>query len=358
VTEVLHGLGDATRERVAALRAEGRFFWLDVSLGRTSFDDLVAALAIPQRAVRALREAGDRHPSRAFHADGESVVFALRCYVAAQAQAGETAYRLHPLEVHVLVTGDYLLTLHQERGSLPAALDTDLPGERSRRYVVYSVLEGMIDSTFDALEEVEVRLEALAVSSTDLTGRPVPRATLRAAAARLAPMRSWVTAQQAVYERLAVELGAMSGFDGDEEPSFDRLDGQVDRLLASIDAAANGMGTLLDLQLNERAYVVSVVATIFVPLTFITGFFGMNFGWMVDSIDSQVAFLALGIFLPVATAALAWRFLLRRFLIGGDRSRPAPERQGDRDSLAAAGRAVQLGSAAERQGAIAQGDDD
>jgi len=53
-------------------------------------------------------------------------------------------------------------------------------------------------------------------------------------------------------------------------------------LLSSIDAAANAMGVLLDLPLNERAYVVSLVATIFVPLTFITGFFGMNFGSMVD----------------------------------------------------------------------------
>ena len=50
------------------------------------------------------------------------------------------------------------------------------------------------------------------------------------------------------------------------------------------------MGMLLDLQLNQRAYLVSVVATIFVPLTFITGFFGMNFGWMVDRIDTQAAF--------------------------------------------------------------------
>jgi hypothetical protein len=31
---------------------------------------------------------------------------------------------------------------------------------------------------------------------------------------------------------------------------------QLDRLLASIDAAANAKGMLLDLQLNERAYVV------------------------------------------------------------------------------------------------------
>ena len=49
------------------------------------------------------------------------------------------------------------------------------------------------------------------------------------------------------------------------------------------------MGMLLDLQLNQRAYLVSVVATIFVPLTFITGFFAMNFGWMVDRVDGPAA---------------------------------------------------------------------
>jgi predicted histidine transporter YuiF (NhaC family) len=43
-------------------------------------------------------------------------------------------------------------------------------------------------------------------------------------------------------------------------------------LLGSIDAAANAMGMLIDMQLNERLYVVSIVATIFVPFTFIVGF--------------------------------------------------------------------------------------
>jgi hypothetical protein len=43
-------------------------------------------------------------------------------------------------------------------------------------------------------------------------------------------------------------------------------------LLGSIDAAANAMGMLIDMQLNERPYVVSIAATIFVPFTFITGF--------------------------------------------------------------------------------------
>jgi len=76
------------------------------------------------------------------------------------------------------------------------------------------------------------------------------------------------------------------------------------------------MGMLLDLQLNQRAYLVSVVATIFVPLTFITGFFGMNFGWMVDRVDGPAAFVLLGLHLPIVTAAPARRLLVRRFLRG------------------------------------------
>ena len=44
---------------------------------------------------------------------------------------------------------------------------------------------------------------------------------------------------------------------------------------------------------------MSVVATIFVPLTFITGFFGMNFGWMVDRVDGPAAFLLLGLLVPI-----------------------------------------------------------
>ena len=174
----------------------------------------------------------------------------------------------------------------------------------------------MLASAFDALEELELTLDALAATWTDEDGALVPRATLQETGARLATMRRRVTAEQAVFGRLGVEIRALRGFDADEEPFFDRLDEQVDHLLASIDAAANGMGMLLDLQLNQRAYLVSVVATIFVPLTFITGFFGMNFGWMVDRVDGPAAFLLLGLLVPIVTAALAWRLLVRRFLSG------------------------------------------
>ncbi len=211
------------------------------------------------------------------------------------------------------------MTLHDERVSLSAVLAIDLPQGRSRGYVVYSVLDAMLVSASDALEEVEDSLDSLTATLAGGGSGSVPRATLQSPVARLATMRRWVRAEQAVFQRVGLDIGALIGFDEPEEPYLDRLDEQADRLLASIDAATNAMGMVLDLQLNERAYLVSVVATIFVPLTFITGFFGMNFGWMVDQVDSAIAFWLLGFVIPVATAALLWRLLVRRFLIGDQR---------------------------------------
>jgi magnesium transporter len=314
VSDVLYGLGAAERQQVATLRAQGRFFWLDASLSETSRQDLREALAVPERALPARRDHDDAAASRTFLADGEAVAFEMRCYVESDAAAG----RLRPLRVHVVVTGEYLLTLHEERVSLPAVLDVDLPEGRSSRYVVYSVLDTILVTTFAALEEVELSLDALAPTWAD-GGGSVPRGTLRDAGSTLAAMRRWVTAEQAVLERAGVEIEALPGFDTDDEPYFDRLDKQVDHLLTSIDAAASGLGTLLDLQLNERAYLVSVLATIFVPLTFLTGYFGMNLGWMVDHVDSQVAFWLLGVALPIATGVLSWRLLVRPYLSREDR---------------------------------------
>jgi magnesium transporter len=176
----------------------------------------------------------------------------------------------------------------------------------------------MLVSTSDALDEVEESLDSLAASLAGGRAGSLPSERLQTPVARLATMRRWVRAEQTVFQRVGLDFGALSGFD-EPERYVDRLDEQADRLLGSIDAASNAMGMVLDLQLNERAYLVSVVATIFVPLTFITGFFGMNFGWMVDGIDTQIAFWLLGFVVPAATAALAWRLLVRRFVMGDER---------------------------------------
>jgi magnesium transporter len=258
------------------------------------------------------------HSAPRLQTDGGSLAFTINCFVATGTQSA-AAWRSEPVEVHVVLTGDCLVTLHSERMSLPAALEVDVPTNRGRRYVVYAVLDAMLASAFDALQDVERRIDALMAAWVRGAGDRVSRATLGEIAARLATMRRWVTAQEVAFERLAVEIGALPGFDTDTELAFDRLDEQATRLLTSIDAAANGMATLVSLKLNERAYLVSVLATILVPLTFITGFFGMNFGWMVGHIDTPLAFVVLGLIVPAVAAGLSWRLLARGSVPGEDR---------------------------------------
>jgi magnesium transporter len=46
---------------------------------------------------------------------------------------------------------------------------------------------------------------------------------------------------------------------------------------------------------NATIERLTILATIFLPLTFVTGFFGQNFGWLLGHISGFTAFLVYGI---------------------------------------------------------------
>src|SRR6202046_1884380 len=53
--------------------------------------------------------------------------------------------------------------------------------------------------------------------------------------------------------------------------------------------------TKVSVRQNATIEQLTILATVFLPLTFITGFFGQNFGWLVGRIDTLPAFLFFGI---------------------------------------------------------------
>jgi magnesium transporter len=58
---------------------------------------------------------------------------------------------------------------------------------------------------------------------------------------------------------------------------------------------------------NSTVEQLTILATVFLPLTFVTGFFGQNFGWLVRHQDSFAAFVIYGIgglVVPLALLAL------------------------------------------------------
>jgi magnesium transporter len=209
------------------------------------------------------------------------------------------------------VSGDYLLTLHEEEVSLPGLLEPYIPEGRSEQYIVYAVLDAMVGSAFDALNDIGLTLDDLAAMSTDLRGGRLRMATLRTTSSRLSRMRRRFGPQRGLFERIGEEIGRVEGLGADRERYFDRVGQQINHLVDAIDAAADALTRLMELRLNETNYWLTAVATIFLPLTFITGFFGMNFTWMIEQIDTPLAFVLLGIGAPVVGVAFIW-WLVRR----------------------------------------------
>ena len=109
--------------------------------------------------------------------------------------------------------------------------------------------------------------------------------TLRAINVRLTRMRRRLSPLRGRFERMGQEIGQVRGLESDNESYFERVYEQLNRLIDGIDAASDSMAKVMDLRMNETIYWLTVVATIFLPLTFLTGFFGMNFGWMIGEID-------------------------------------------------------------------------
>jgi magnesium transporter len=115
--------------------------------------------------------------------------------------------------------------------------------------------------------------------------------------------------------------GDLKIFKADRERYYRDVYDHAVRVIDQLDSARDLVNSALEIHLslvanrqNEVSKQLAIIATIFLPLTYVTGFFGQNFGWMVNGITSRGTFFYLGIGIElVCLVALIAYFRIKKW---------------------------------------------
>ena len=86
-------------------------------------------------------------------------------------------------------------------------------------------------------------------------------------------------------------------------------------------------------RLNVVMKQLTIIATILLPMSFLTGFFSQNFGWMVSRLTTLPVFLVVGVGLQLLTAVALLVMFRRRGWLSSDGTVP-PATPAERPRLA------------------------
>jgi magnesium transporter len=223
-------------------------------------------------------------------------------------------------EVHLFISGQYVVTVH--RDPLPALEQQrdQLNGRvlHSEQFLIYRILDALTDSFFPILSDMDDEIDELeAAVLEDPTDRQLER--LFSLKRQLVAMRKVVTPQRDLFARSVDQIAELPGLEVDERDYFRDVYDHLIRISDLIDSYRDLLSGATDLYLstvsnrqNDVMKQLTVIATIFLPLAFITGFFGQNFGYMVNDIKSTWAFWVLGIGSMLATVGILIMFFRRK----------------------------------------------
>lgn len=311
---------EATAEVVRAQLGGGQFFWLDLDgTDAESSQLMLDGFGFHPLAVEDAEHFGQRPKVEDY--DGFTYL------VVHGAQPGGPAATA---EMHVFCSERFVVTVH--RGPCAALDDVR---QRLRRHqagqlspphisLLYLVVDELVDSFFpvlaafdDDIDELEDAI--LAMPTEEQLGQ------LFAMKRTLVTLRKVVTPQRDMFARLLSGVSAIAGMTVEDERYFrdlydhlirisDLIDSYRDLLTGAMDTHISTVSNRLNVVMKQLA----IIATVFLPLSFLTGFFGQNFSLLVNHlIYPSWTFWVLGVGSEVLAVFGLFVLFRRRGWLGG-----------------------------------------
>ena len=158
--------------------------------------------------------------------------------------------------------------------------------EKGADYLAYALIDAIVDQYYVVVEMIESHIEGIEedlLESSDHTIKErihLQKRELLAMRKSLAPLREAISKFSKSDSNIIAESTSLFIMD---------LYDHTIQILDMVDSYRDALNGLQDLHLSEITFkmnqvmqVLTVITTIFVPLSFLTGLYGMNFEWMPE----------------------------------------------------------------------------
>ncbi len=324
-----------SRSDVEQHLAGGKFFWLDLpSVGDEELTWMRQVFHFHPLAIEDTEHFGQRPKLDEY--DGYVFLVLYGSSVAQPQNDGSLDYPSGSCspseiesvsEVHCFVAGNYMVTVHRDTCPAFSALAVRL---RLRGHMAitphqlfYRVADTLVDSFFPVLSELDDRIDEL---QAEVINRPTNQqlGELLDYKSSLITLRRVIAPQRDLFAGLASGSTALNEEGSDSTRYYHDIYDHLIRLADLVDSYRDLLSGTTDAylsvvsnQLNSVMKQLTIIATVFLPLSFLTGFFGQNFGWLVSRLGSLGAFIGLGLGTEVAAVAILYALARRRRWIGG-----------------------------------------
>ena len=314
-----------TRADVEARLAAGHLFWLDIpGVGSEEETWLRTLFGLHPLAVEDALDFDERPKLEDYPDYSVLVLYGAAADEATAASCAEFV-RTHA-EVHCFISDTWLVTVHHTH--CPALHDLAMR-IRARKVpisnpsrLLHHVADSLVDSFFPLLSALDERIDDLQQQIVTRTSDAQLRELLDLRSA-LNSLRKIVAPQRDLFASLGSGVASLPGADDEAvryyRDVYDHLIRLADMIDSYRDLLSGSTDAYLSVQSNEMNSVMkqlTTIATVFLPMSFLTGFFGQNFGWMINHIGTRWEFLAVGCGSQVLTVVALVLFFRQRGWVG------------------------------------------
>jgi magnesium transporter len=314
---------DATRERIEQAAAAGAYFWLNLDIHDPGPDDDVTGLLINTFHFHPVAvEAVERFGQRARIDDYDDFVHIITFGMAADGK--------NVAEVHCFITDKFIISLHQGDCPVLGAVCDRIATHHSAKasapqvVILYLILDSLIDSFFPVLSDFDDSIDDLEGA---ILKNPTEEqlGTLFDMKRQIMTIRKVVTPQRDMIASLNAGMVTIPGMTDQATAYFRNLYDHLIRISDMVDSyrdlISGAMDTHLSMVSNRLNVVMkqlAIIATVFLPLGFLTGFFGQNFAWLTGHLETNLGdFIFLGLGSELVAIVLLLLLFKRRGWLGG-----------------------------------------